>query len=45
MDITWVKSSRSTQSGSCVEVTAWRKSTRSEQQGACVEIAVVTTPG
>ncbi|APU14475.1 MULTISPECIES: DUF397 domain-containing protein [Actinoalloteichus] len=38
----WVKSSRSTNNGGCVEIaagTAWRKSNHSANNGACVEIA------
>jgi hypothetical protein len=40
----WRKSTRSGQSGNCVEVAvvpAWRKSSRSGQSGSCVEVAVV----
>lgn len=40
----WRKSTRSTDTGNCVEVAAlgaaqWRKSTRSTGQGNCIEVA------
>ena len=39
--VTWIKSSRSAQSGNCVEVTRWRKAQHSQQSGECVEVAAV----
>lgn len=42
-DARWVKSSRSANNGTCVEVAAvpgpWVKSSRSSNNGACVEVA------